>query len=112
MQLRDERPGDAAARYAGGSGPRGVQNQRIRSPCPDFGTEAALARQAATPRLTPNCSPREADPHLLTIPPFEMTAPNLLKTKGHQSALFGKFHLGLQENNPFRYAMPRSLGWD
>jgi len=24
-----------------------------------------------------------------------MTAPNLLKTKGYQSALFGKFHLGL-----------------
>lgn len=46
------------------------------------------------------------------VSPFEMTAPKLLKTKGYQSALFGKFHLGLQGNNPFRYAMPRSLGWD
>ncbi len=46
------------------------------------------------------------------VSPYEVTAPKLLKTKGYQSALFGKFHLGLQGNNPFRYAMPRSLGWD
>jgi hypothetical protein len=46
------------------------------------------------------------------VSPFEMTTPKLLKTKGYQSALFGKFHLGLQANNPFRYAMPASLGWD
>ncbi len=46
------------------------------------------------------------------VSPFEMTAPKLLKTKGYQSALFGKFHLGLQGNSPFHYAMPRSLGWD
>lgn len=34
--------------------------------------------------------------------PFETTVPKLLKTKGDQSALFGKFHLGLQANNPYR----------
>jgi arylsulfatase A-like enzyme len=46
------------------------------------------------------------------VSPFEMTTPKLLKMKGYQSALFGKFHLGLQANNPFLYAMPKSLGWD
>ena len=46
------------------------------------------------------------------VGPFEMTAPKLLKERDYQSALFGKFHLGLQGNSPFRYAMPRSLGWD
>ena len=46
------------------------------------------------------------------VGPFEMTAPKLLKERDYQSALFGKFHLGLQGNSPFGYAMPRSLGWD
>jgi hypothetical protein len=46
------------------------------------------------------------------VGPFEMTAPKLLKERDYQSALFGKFHLGLQGNSPFHYAMPRSLGWD
>ena len=46
------------------------------------------------------------------VGPFEMTAPKLLKERDYKSALFGKFHLGLQGNSPFRYAMPRSLGWD
>jgi hypothetical protein len=46
------------------------------------------------------------------VSPFEMTVPKLLKQRGYNSALFGKFHLGIQTNNPFRYAMPRSLGWD
>jgi arylsulfatase A-like enzyme len=46
------------------------------------------------------------------VSPFEMTTPKLLKSKGYQSALFGKFHLGLQGNNPYKYAMPKSLGWD
>jgi hypothetical protein len=46
------------------------------------------------------------------VSPFEMTAPKLLRQRGYSSALFGKFHLGIQTNNPFRYAMPRSLGWD
>ncbi|MDP2319742.1 MAG: sulfatase-like hydrolase/transferase [Acidobacteriota bacterium] len=42
--------------------------------------------------------------------PHEMTVPRLLK-KDYRSALFGKFHVGLQGNNPFRDAMPLSLGW-
>ena len=46
------------------------------------------------------------------VAPYEMTTPKLLKKRGYRSALFGKFHLGLQANNPFGYAMPRSLGWD
>ncbi len=46
------------------------------------------------------------------VSPFETTAPRLLKARGYRSALFGKFHLGLQGTNPFRYAMPVSLGWD
>ena len=46
------------------------------------------------------------------VPPYEKTLPRLLKKGGYQSALFGKFHLGLQGNNPFRDAMPASLGWD
>ncbi|TAN66368.1 MAG: arylsulfatase [Methylobacter sp.] len=46
------------------------------------------------------------------VSPFEMTAPKLLKKRNYQSALFGKFHLGLQGNNPYGDAMPHSLGWD
>ena len=46
------------------------------------------------------------------VSPFEMTAPKLLKMRGYQSALFGKFHLGLQAHNPYGYGMPQSLGWD
>ena len=46
------------------------------------------------------------------VSPYELGVPSLLKQRGYQSALFGKFHLGLQGNNPFREAMPRSLGWD
>jgi hypothetical protein len=46
------------------------------------------------------------------VSPYEVTVPKLLKQRGYQSALFGKFHLGLQGHNPFRYAMPASLGWD
>jgi len=46
------------------------------------------------------------------VSPYEMTAPKLLKQRGYQSALFGKFHLGLQGNNPFHESMVRSLGWD
>jgi len=46
------------------------------------------------------------------VSPYETTVPRLLKQRGYASALFGKFHLGLQGNNPFRLAMPASLGWD
>ncbi len=46
------------------------------------------------------------------VSPYEATVPKLLKKRGYASALFGKFHLGLQGNSPFQYAMPASLGWD
>lgn len=46
------------------------------------------------------------------VSPFETTLPTLLKQRGYQSALFGKFHLGLQGHNPFGEGMPRALGWD
>jgi Sulfatase len=46
------------------------------------------------------------------VSPYELTLPKLLQQQGYQSALFGKFHIGLQQNNPFKYAMPSALGWD
>lgn len=46
------------------------------------------------------------------LSPYETSLPKLLKQKGYQSALFGKFHLGLQGHNPFKEAMPSALGWD
>ncbi|CAA0121217.1 Uncharacterised protein [Halioglobus japonicus] len=46
------------------------------------------------------------------VSPYELTMPNLLKERGYQNALFGKFHIGLQENNPFGNAMVSALGWD
>ncbi len=46
------------------------------------------------------------------VSPYETTVPRLLKKRGYRSALFGKFHLGLQGNSPFAYSMPASLGWD
>ena len=46
------------------------------------------------------------------VSPYEMTAPKLLASEGYESALFGKFHLGLQGNNPAGYAMPHDLGWN
>lgn len=46
------------------------------------------------------------------VSPYEMTAPKLLAKRGYQSGLFGKFHLGLQGNNPAELRMPRVLGWD
>ena len=46
------------------------------------------------------------------VSPYEMTTPKLLATKGYVSALFGKFHLALQGNNPAGDAMPLDLGWN
>ncbi len=46
------------------------------------------------------------------VSPFEMTVPKLLDQRNYQSALFGKFHLGLQGNSPYGNGMPKSLGWD
>lgn len=46
------------------------------------------------------------------VSPFETTVPKLLAQRGYESALFGKFHLGLQGNNPAGYGMPHALGWN
>ena len=35
------------------------------------------------------------------VNPNEVTIPKLLKQKGYKSAMFGKFHLGTQDNNPY-----------
>jgi arylsulfatase A-like enzyme len=44
--------------------------------------------------------------------PFEVTLPKMLKKAGYTSGIFGKYHVGLQKNNPYKYRMIRSLGWD
>src|SRR5262249_24462650 len=46
------------------------------------------------------------------VSPYEMTTPKLLARRGYESALFGKFHLALQANNPAGLAMPHNLGWN
>jgi len=46
------------------------------------------------------------------VSPYELTLPKLLKQRDYESAIFGKFHIGLQQNNPFQYTMPGALGWD
>jgi arylsulfatase A-like enzyme len=46
------------------------------------------------------------------VSPYEVTTPELLHNRGYQSALFGKFHLGGPENNPYGEDMPHVLGWD
>jgi len=46
------------------------------------------------------------------VNPNESSLPRLLKQHGYKSALFGKFHLGIQSNDPYGYGMVRSLGFD
>ncbi len=46
------------------------------------------------------------------INPNETTLPRLLHTRGYKSALFGKFHLGIQANNPYGLRMVHALGFD
>ena len=46
------------------------------------------------------------------VNPNEVTAPRLLKQRGYTSALFGKFHLGTQDNNPYGLGMVGALGFD
>ncbi|MFN2378514.1 MAG: sulfatase-like hydrolase/transferase [Candidatus Binatia bacterium] len=46
------------------------------------------------------------------VNPYEMTVPRLLKTRGYESALFGKFHLTLPSNDPAGIGGPHALGWD
>jgi arylsulfatase A-like enzyme len=43
--------------------------------------------------------------------PFEMTTPRVLEQVGYDSALFGKFHLADEANNPAGYAAPESVGF-
>ncbi len=46
------------------------------------------------------------------LSPYEMATPNVLKTAGYTSAMFGKYHLGGPDNNPDTYRTPSVLGWD
>ncbi len=46
------------------------------------------------------------------VSPYETSLPKLLKQQGYRSAIFGKFHIGLPGTNPYKEAMPSSLGWD
>ena len=46
------------------------------------------------------------------LSPYEVTTPNLLKTVGYTSGLFGKFHLGGPTLNPYEYATPHTAGFD
>jgi len=47
------------------------------------------------------------------VNPNETTLPKLLKPVGYQSALFGKYHLGIQANNPYGLGMARdATGFD
>ena len=46
------------------------------------------------------------------VSPYEVTTPQILRTKNYVSGLFGKFHLAGPNNNEFTYATPHVLGWD
>ena len=46
------------------------------------------------------------------VSPFEVTTPEILRTKNYKSAMFGKFHLAGPDNNEFTYRTPHVLGWD
>ncbi len=43
--------------------------------------------------------------------PFEATTPRLLAAVGYESALFGKFHMAQQANNPYGLLAPSSIGF-
>lgn len=45
------------------------------------------------------------------ISPYELTIPKLMAKAGYATALFGKFHIGLQGNNPYGIGMVNALGW-
>lgn len=46
------------------------------------------------------------------VSPFETTTPLVLRERGYESALIGKFHLAGPNNNPFGNGTPRALGWE
>ncbi len=43
---------------------------------------------------------------------FESTTPKVLQEAGYTSGLFGKYHLGGPDNNPFGNLAPAKAGWD
>jgi hypothetical protein len=45
------------------------------------------------------------------ISPYLKTIPKLMSNAGYATALFGKFHVGLQGNNPYGFHLVNSLGW-
>jgi hypothetical protein len=50
------------------------------------------------------------------VSPYETTTPKVLKRRGYESGLFGKFHLTGSDvneaNNPLGYTAVHQLGWD
>jgi hypothetical protein len=46
------------------------------------------------------------------VSPYEVTLPKLLARRGYESALFGKFHITLEGNDPSGLAAPHALGWN
>ena len=46
------------------------------------------------------------------IAPWENTLPRIMSRAGYATAIFGKFHIGLQGKSPYGIGMPHSLGWD
>jgi hypothetical protein len=46
------------------------------------------------------------------LSPFELTTPEVLTTVGYTSGLFGKFHLGGPDLNPYTYGTPHIAGFD
>jgi hypothetical protein len=46
------------------------------------------------------------------LSPYEVTTPNLLRSVGYTSGLFGKFHLAGPTYNPYEYGTPHAAGFD
>ena len=46
------------------------------------------------------------------VSPYAYTLPKLLNQRDYESAIFGKFHIGLQHNNSFEFAVVSALGED
>jgi arylsulfatase A-like enzyme len=46
------------------------------------------------------------------LSPYELTTPEVLRTVGYTSALFGKFHLAGPDFNPYTYGTPHIAGFD
>src|SRR5690554_5233724 len=46
------------------------------------------------------------------LSPYIQTVSKMLQEAGYENGLFGKFHLGGPEHNPYEYSTPNMLGWD